>query len=334
MSINYWLAADGTLAMITMAPELPGADAALARFTAAGVTVAFGHSDADATIAADAVAGGATVVTHLFNAMRPIHHRDPGPIPRLLTDPGPMLEMISDGFHLHPDVVLMIIATAGPDRVALITDAFAGAGMPDGEFRLGALRVALRDGQAHLINPDGSLGAIASSTLTMAAAVRFLVGHGVPVPDVARMAATTPARGHRLVGAGVVEPGAGPISACSTTREMLQRVLHRGEWVEPLMLARLTELLAPAASAGRAVGAFNVFSLEHAEAIVSGAERVGLPVVLQISQNAVRYHGALEPILGATLALARTAGSRPWCTSITPPTPTWSDTRSSWASPR
>jgi fructose-bisphosphate aldolase class II len=73
------------------------------------------------------------------------------------------------------------------------------------------------------------------------------------------------------------------------------------------MLARLTELLVPAASAGRAVGAFNVFSLEHAEAIVAGAERVGLPVVLQISQNAVRYHGTLKPILGATLALARAA---------------------------
>ena len=224
-------AADGTLAMITMAPELPGADAALARFTAAGVTVAFGHSDADATIAANAVAGGATVVTHLFNAMRPIHHRDPGPIPRLLTDPGPMLEMISDGFHLHPDVVLMIIATAGPDRVALITDAFAGAGMPDGEFRLGALRVALRDGQAHLINTDGSLGAIASSTLTMGAAVRFLVGHGVPVPDVARMASTTPARGHRLVGTGVVEPGAWADLCVLDDQGDLQRVLHRGEWV-------------------------------------------------------------------------------------------------------
>lgn len=73
------------------------------------------------------------------------------------------------------------------------------------------------------------------------------------------------------------------------------------------MLARLSDLLAPAASSGHAVGAFNVFSLEHGEAIVGGAERVGLPVVLQISENAVRYHGAVEPILLATLALARSA---------------------------
>ncbi len=89
-SVEQLLAAgDGAIAMITMAPELPGAEAAMARFRAAGVTVAFGHSDADAMITEQALTEGATVVTHLFNAMRPIHHRDPGPIPMLLTDPRP-----------------------------------------------------------------------------------------------------------------------------------------------------------------------------------------------------------------------------------------------------
>ena len=119
-SVEELLAAgEGAISMITMAPELPGAVAAMARFRAEGVRVAFGHSDADAMITEQALAAGVTVVTHLFNAMRPIHHRDPGPIPMLLTSPLPVLEMISDGFHLHPDVLLMIIAAAGTrsDRV-------------------------------------------------------------------------------------------------------------------------------------------------------------------------------------------------------------------------
>lgn len=232
-SVEQLLAAgDGAISMITMAPELPGAEAAMSRFRAAGVTVAFGHSDADAMITEEALAAGATVVTHLFNAMRPIHHRDPGPIPRLLTDSKPIVEMISDGFHLHPDVLLMIIAAAGPDRVALITDAFVGAGQPDGEFRLGNLRVAMHDGQARLVGDDGNLGAIASSSLTMGRAVENLVSYGVSIPEVARMAATTPARGHRLAGVGVVEPGARADLCVLDEAGALQRVLHGGEWVE------------------------------------------------------------------------------------------------------
>ena len=232
-SLGRLLAAGGgTITMITLAPELPGAKAAMAQLWAAGVTVAFGHSDADARGAQEALAAGATVVTHLFNAMRPIHHREPGPIPTLLTDTRPTLEMISDGFHVRPEVLLMIIAAAGPDRVALITDAFVGAGLADGDSRLGDLRVAVRDGQARLINADGTLGAIASSTLTMAMAVQNLISYGVPIEDVARMAATTPARGHGLVGVGVIEPGARADLCVLDDAGVLRRVLHGGEWVE------------------------------------------------------------------------------------------------------
>ena len=101
------------------------------------------------------------MVTHLFNAMPSIHHREPGPIPRLLADDRCMVELIADGFHLHPQVITMAVAAAGADRVALVTDAMAAAGMPDGDFDLGALRVAVRDAQARLVEPDGSPGSIA-----------------------------------------------------------------------------------------------------------------------------------------------------------------------------
>ncbi len=232
-SVEELLAAgEGAISMITMAPELPGAVAAMARFRAEGVRLAFGHSDADAMITEQSLAAGVTVVTHLFNAMRPIHHRDPGPIPMLLTSPLPVLEMISDGFHLHPDVLLMIIAAAGPDRIALITDAFVGAGQPDGEFRLGNRRVAMRDGQARLVDDEGGLGSIASSSLTMGQAVENLVSYGVPVADAARMAATTPARGHGLEAVGVIEAGARADLCVLDDAGALQGVLHGGGWVE------------------------------------------------------------------------------------------------------
>ena len=103
---------------------------------------------------AAALDAGATVVTHLFNAMPSIHHREPGPIPRLLSDDRCMVELIADGFHLHPRVIAMAVSAAGPDRVALVTDAMAAAGMPDGDFDLGALHVAVRNAPG----PTGGAG--------------------------------------------------------------------------------------------------------------------------------------------------------------------------------
>ena len=164
--------AGGTVEMITVAPELTGGLASIEAMVAAGAIAAVGHTDADDTTIAAALDAGATVVTHLFNAMPSIHHREPGPIPRLLSDERCMVELIADGFHLHPQVITMAVSAAGPDRVALVTDAMAAAGMPDGDFDLGTLRVAVRDAQARLVEPDGSLGSIAGSTLTMDDGVR------------------------------------------------------------------------------------------------------------------------------------------------------------------
>ena len=165
--------------------------------------------------------------------MPPIHHRDPGPIPRLLTDDRCMVELIADGFHLHPQVIEMAVSAAGPDRVALVTDAMAAAGMPDGDFVLGGLQVAVRDAQARLVEPDGSLGSIAGSTLTMAAAFERMVGLGYRIAQVAAMAATTPARWHGLDQVGELAPGCRADLCVVDDHGRLLRVMQTGTWVTP-----------------------------------------------------------------------------------------------------
>jgi N-acetylglucosamine-6-phosphate deacetylase len=221
----------GCVRMVTLAPELAGGLAAIEHLAAAGVVPAFGHSDGDERLVRDAISAGATVATHLFNAMRPIHHREPGPVPRLLTDPRVMVELICDGFHLHPDVIMMAAATAGADRVALVTDAMLAAGAPDGRYRLGSLAVAVAGGQARLIEPDGSLGSIAGSTLTMSAAFERVVGLGVPVSAAARMAATTPAGHHSLTDVGAIEVGRRADFCVVDEDGSLQRVMRAGCWI-------------------------------------------------------------------------------------------------------
>jgi len=225
--------AAGAIEMITVAPELPGGRTAIGSMVAAGVVAAVGHTDADDTTAAAALDAGATVVTHLFNAMPPIHHREPGPIPRLLADDRCMVELIADGFHLHPQVIEMAVSAAGADRVALVTDAMAAAGMPDGDFVLGGLQVAVRDAQARLVQPDGCLGSIAGSTLTMAAAFERMVGFGYRIEQVAAMAATTPARWHGLDQVGELTPGCRADLCVVDDHGRLLRVMQTGTWVTP-----------------------------------------------------------------------------------------------------
>jgi N-acetylglucosamine-6-phosphate deacetylase len=223
--------ADGVVQMITIAPELAGGLATIEALAAAGVVAAVGHTDADDAAAAAALEAGATVVTHLFNAMPPIHHREPGPIPRLLSDDRCMVELIADGFHLHPQVIEMAVAAAGIDRVALITDAMAAAGMPDGDFVLGDLQVSVRDAKARLVEPDGTPGSIAGSTLTMAAAFERMVGLGFSIPQVAAMAATTPARWHGLDKAGELAPGLRADLCVVDDHGRLSAVMQTGSWV-------------------------------------------------------------------------------------------------------
>lgn len=223
----------GRISMITIAPELPGAIPAIERLSHEGIVVALGHTDADRAVIAEGIEAGGTVATHLFNAMRPIHHREPGPVPEFLTTSTATVELICDGTHLHPDVLAMAIAAAGPDRVALITDAMIAAGMANGRYLLGALDVDVTDGVAKLVDADGNLGSIAGSTLTMAGAFAYVVDRvGVSIPDAARMAATTPARAHRLVGTGTIGVGNQADLCLVDDHGTLQRVMRRGSWLK------------------------------------------------------------------------------------------------------
>lgn len=228
--VERLIAAGGpALKMITMAVEREHGESATRRFVEAGVRVAFGHSDADAETTMASLDWGADVVTHLFNAMRGIHHRVPGPVPALLTDPRAMCELICDGIHSHPLVVEMSIDAAGPDRVALVTDAMAATGHGDGRYVLGELDVVVENGTARLVGADGTPGAIAGSTLTMARAFEFVVQQaGVSIPVAATMAATTPAAWHGLDRVGTLEPGKLADVCLVDDEGRLQGVIRRG----------------------------------------------------------------------------------------------------------
>lgn len=198
VSIDRLIAAGrGSIRQVTLAPELSGGLDAVARFAAAGVTVAVGHTAATAEQAHAAFDAGATLLTHAFNTMPGIHHREPGPVVAAMSDPRVTLELIADGVHVHPDVIALAFAGA-PGRIALITDAMAAAGAADGRYELGGLAVTVHDGVARL----DSNGAIAGSTLTLDAALRLVVSCGVSLPDAVAAVTSIPARalglGHRF----------------------------------------------------------------------------------------------------------------------------------------
>ena len=164
-------AARGTLRQITLAPELPGALDVIPLLAAEGVVVAVGHTEADEDLARAAFERGARLLTHAFNAMPGIGHREPGPVVAAIRDERVTAELVLDAVHVHPDVARLLL-DAAPGRVALITDAMAAAGAGDGTYRLGSLDVDVTGGVARLRQPDGSPGSIAGSTLTLDHALR------------------------------------------------------------------------------------------------------------------------------------------------------------------
>lgn len=189
----------GQVRVLTLAPERAGGLEAVRRLVSAGVHPAVGHSDAGYDVAAAAFAAGADLVTHAFNGMRPLHHRDPGIIAAAMdSDRGVVIEAINDGVHLHPATVRLLRSVA-PERLALVTDAMGAAGAGDGDYQLAGLAVRVVDGTARLVPPAGSPagteGSIAGSTLTMDRAVALAVGAvGMPVLDAVNAAALVPAR--------------------------------------------------------------------------------------------------------------------------------------------
>ena len=221
----------GTIRMVTLAPERTGALDAIRRIVDAGAVAAVGHTEATYEQTRAAVDAGATVATHLFNAMRPIHHREPGPVIALLEDPRVTVEMITDGVHVDPALFRHISRSAGPDRVSLVTDAMAAAGMADGAYRIGPLAVEVADQVAHLAGTD----TIAGSTATFDRLFRFAVEHaGLPRTEAllaaVRQSSINPARALGLT-SPVLGPGTPADLVVFDQKLAASAVLSRGEWV-------------------------------------------------------------------------------------------------------
>ncbi|MBB2892420.1 N-acetylglucosamine-6-phosphate deacetylase [Flexivirga oryzae] len=217
-------AARGHLKVITIAPELPGALDLVDAAVRAGVIAAVGHTDASYEQATAAFEHGATLATHLFNGMRPIHHREPGPVLASL-DAGVPCETINDGIHLHPAVLREVLAR-GSDRLVLITDAIDATGVGDGEYVLGGQRVWVEDGAARLAN-----GSLAGSSLTMDNAFARAVRDGVPVEVASAAASANPARVLGLGDRGSLAVGSRADLVVLDADHTVQRVMRAGEWV-------------------------------------------------------------------------------------------------------
>lgn len=222
-------AARGTARMMTLAPELPGGLESVRLLVDSGVLAAVGHTDGDYATTRAAIEAGATVATHLFNAMPAIGHRAPGPVVALLEDERVTIELINDGTHLDPAVLGLAHRGAGAGRVAFITDAMGAAGMSDGRYPLGPLEVEVRDGVARLV----ANGSIAGSTLTLDTAFRRAVTvDGLAVADAVRALSATPAR---LLGVddrvGSLDPGKDADLVVLDDAFRLAGVMRKGAWI-------------------------------------------------------------------------------------------------------
>ncbi len=218
-------AARGTVRQLTLAPELPGAMEAIDVLVEAGVAVAVGHTMANAELAHEAFDRGARILTHAFNAMPGIHHRDPGPVVAAFEDERVTIELILDGKHVHPRVVHLAFGAA-PGRIALVTDAMAAAGFTDGDYSLGSRTVTVRDGLAVLRGTT----TIAGSTVTQDSALRQAVRDvGITPADAVAALTLTPARAlgleHRL---GLLAPGFAADAVLFDHQWRVQRVWGAG----------------------------------------------------------------------------------------------------------
>lgn len=242
-------ASRGTLVTMTVAPEVPGVvgppDDVMAALVAGGALPSVGHTNGTAEQAEAAIAravellgalpgGRRATATHLFNGMRPLHHREPGPVAACLAAAARgelVVELVADGTHLADATVRMVFDLVGPDSILLVTDAMAAAGLGDGDYRLGPMDVRVADGVARIVQPDGSAGSIAGGVAHLLDVVRSTAGAGVGLVDAVRAASRTPAAVLGLAGVGGLVAGhrADVVVVDDELRPL--RVLRGGEWV-------------------------------------------------------------------------------------------------------
>ncbi len=186
--IRFLKAAAGNARILTIAPEVLGAAPCIDAAREAGLVVSIGHTDATYEQARAAMARGARSATHVYNAMRPFSHRDPGVIGAVLTSPDVNAELIADGVHVEEAAMKLLLLAKGAERVTLVSDGLSATGMPDGKYTLGGFEVTVSGGVCR--NVDGVL---AGSTLTLDRALRNIVALGITLPDAVRMLTLNPA---------------------------------------------------------------------------------------------------------------------------------------------
>ena len=223
---RYQELARGHVLYMTAAPEVPGV-LPMIREIAGEVTIAIGHSAATYDEACAAIQAGAKAATHTFNAMRPFHHHEPGIIGAVL-ESDIYCEAITDGLHLNPATLRLLLKVKGWDRVAAITDSIMAAGLPDGQYKLGVNDVTVRNGDARLTHGDARAG----STLTQARSVKNLLAFtGKPLETIAGLLTKNPAALLGLTGQGSLAPGSyADITAVTREGDILATIV-RGETV-------------------------------------------------------------------------------------------------------
>lgn len=221
-----FLVAGCRVSTVTIAPELPHADDAIDGLARRGIVVSLGHSDATAPVAHAAFDLGARAVTHLFNAMRPFAHRDPGLAGAALARGDVVVTLIVDGIHLAPETILMTWRAAR-DRIALVSDAISAAGLGDGEYAIGAVPVTVHEGVSR--KEDGTL---AGAVRPLAWGLRYLVELGVPIPEAVDAVTRTPARLLARDDVGRLAPGVPADVVVLDDDFAVERVLLAGEPVD------------------------------------------------------------------------------------------------------